>query len=111
MLGLIIIFFIGKYYYELAAQFNKNKWVYAIIGIVVYYAAAGVLGIILGFADVMFELGIDWNNAIGLNLLGIPAGLAAVYGLYYILKRKWTGEMIVPEDEIMKIGKPENDQD
>ncbi|NNK87441.1 MAG: hypothetical protein HKO90_04090 [Flavobacteriaceae bacterium] len=111
MLGLIIIFFVGKYYFELASKFDKNKWLYAIIGIVVYYAAGGVLGIILGLADLMFGLRIDWNNAVGLNLLGIPAGLAAIYGLYYFLRKKWTSEMIVPEDEIMKIGEAQNDQD
>ncbi|NNF81504.1 MAG: hypothetical protein HKO96_07385 [Flavobacteriaceae bacterium] len=109
MLGLILIFFIGKYFYELADKHQKNNWVYAIIGVVVYYAAGAVLGVILGLADIVFTFGIDWENAVGLNLLGIPAGLAADYGLYYLLKKKWESETVVPDDEIMKIGQVEED--
>ena len=34
MLGLLLIYFIGKYFYDLAAEFEKNKWLYAILGVV-----------------------------------------------------------------------------
>ena len=104
MLGLLLIFFIGKYFYELAEKYYKNKWLYAIIGVVVYYAAGAVLGVILGFADIFFGLGINWENSAGINLLGIPAGLAADYGMYYLLRKKWESETVIPEEEIMKIG-------
>ncbi|MBT8252995.1 MAG: hypothetical protein HKN00_12070 [Flavobacteriaceae bacterium] len=104
MLGLLVIFFIGKYFYELAQKYNKNKWLYAILGIVVYYAAGAVLGVTLGLADIVFGLNIDWDNSIGLNLLGLPAGIVADYGFFYFLRKKWKNEFTVPEDEIMKIG-------
>ena len=108
MLGLLLIFFIGKYFYELADKYQKNRWLYAFIGIVVYYAAGALLGIILGVLDFIIGLGIDWENSVGLNLLGIPAGIAADYGLYSLLKKKWESEIIIPEDEIMKIGTSED---
>jgi hypothetical protein len=31
--GLFLLYFIGKNYADLAGQFNKQKWVYVIIGI------------------------------------------------------------------------------
>lgn len=105
MLGLLLIFFIGKYFYELAQDFYKHRWLYAIIGIVVYYAAGGIFGVILGVIDMIFTLNIDWENAFGLNLLGIPIGLAACYGFYIILKKRWQNEVELAKDEIDDIGK------
>ncbi|MBT8265900.1 MAG: hypothetical protein KJO41_10395 [Bacteroidia bacterium] len=111
MLGLLLIFFIGKYFYELAQDYYKQRWLYAILGVVVYYAAGAVFGIILGVADVFLGLGIDWENSFGWNLVGIPIGIAADYGFYILLKRKWEREVVVPKDEIMDIGKPTDDLD
>lgn len=111
MLGLILIFFVGKYFYKLAQDYYKHRWLYAILGIVVYYAAGAVLGLIIGLADVLIGLNIDWENAIGLNLLGIPFGIAADYGFYVLLKRKWEKEVVKPKDEIMDIGKTTEDID
>lgn len=104
MLGILLIFFIGKYFYKLAEDYYKNKWLYAIIGIVLYYAAGLVFGVLMGIVDLIFGLNIDWDNAFGLSLFGIPIGVAAVYGLYVILKKKWGKEKIVSKDEIQNIG-------
>ena len=59
---------------------------------------------ILGVIDLIFGLNIDWDNAFGLNLLTIPIGIAADYGLCVILKKKWEKEKIIPQDEIQNIG-------
>lgn len=109
MLGLILIFFIGKYFYELAQDYYKHRWLYAILGIIVYYAAGAVFGLILGIADAIFILNINWDNAMAWNLLGIPIGIGADYGFYYLLKRKWENEIQMPKDEIMDIGKNTED--
>ncbi|RED46010.1 hypothetical protein [Seonamhaeicola aphaedonensis] len=86
MLGLLLIYFIGKRFYDLSIEYDQNKWLYAILSIIVYYAAAFVLGLILGLLDFIFDWGIDWDNNFGWNLLGIPAGLLAVWGFYVILE-------------------------
>lgn len=105
MLGLLLIYFIGKRFYDLSIEYDQNKWLYAILSIIVYYAAAFVLGIILGLFDFIFDWGIDWDNNFGWNLLGIPAGLLAVWGFYVILDNKWKKSVIVVKDEIQDIGK------
>jgi len=111
MLGFILIFFIGKYFYELAQNYYKHRWLYAILGVVVYYAAGAIFGLIIGLADVLIGLNINWENTLGLNLLGIPIGIAADYAFYVLLKRKWEKEVVLPKDEIMDIGKPTEDLD
>ena len=106
MLGLLLIYFIGKYFYKLSEEYNQNKWLYAILGIVVYYATGFCLGIGLGIIDLIFELNLDYDNMFGINLLSIPFGIAACYGFYYLLKRKWEKSVVIIKDEIQDIGKP-----
>ena len=72
MLGLLLIYFIGKQFYVLAESFKQNKWLFAILSVVVYYAAGLIFGVVLGLFDVLFEWNINWDDNIGINLLGIP---------------------------------------
>ncbi|MGJ8593452.1 MAG: hypothetical protein ACSHXF_12950 [Aquaticitalea sp.] len=89
MLGLIFLHFIGKYFYKLAEEFNRNKWLFAILGIVIYYIGTFIGGIILGLLDEFVELGFNWDNNVALALVVLPFGLGATYLFYYILKRQW----------------------
>ena len=82
MLGILFIYWIGKYFYQLAEKFNQNKWLYAILGIVVFYAAQLFFGILLGVGDAIFDLGINFEENLGLDLLGIPIGALACYLFY-----------------------------
>jgi hypothetical protein len=109
MLGILLIYFIGKQFYTLAEDFNKNKWLYAILSIVLYYVAGFVFGTVLAIFDLIFEWGIDWDNSFGLNLLGIPIGLLADWGFYYLLKKRWEKTIVLVKDEIEDIGKPLGD--
>ncbi len=104
MLGIILIYFIGKYFYKLAEEFNKNKWVYAILGVIVYYSGTMVGGVLLGFADGFFELGIDWEDTLLLTAIALPFGIGAAYLFYYLLKKDWKQSFVVVEDEIENIG-------
>lgn len=106
MLGLLLIYFIGKHFYKLSEEFNQNKWLYAILSIVVYYAAGFGFGILLGIADLVIGLNLDYDNMFGINLLSIPIGIGACYGFYYLLKRKWEKSVVLVKDEIQDIGKP-----
>ena len=107
MLGLLLIYFIGKYFYDLAAEFEKNKWLYAILGVVMYYVGTFIGGLILGVLDALMELGIDWDNNLLLGLLGLPFGIAASYLFYYLLK-SWSKSVVLVKDEINEIGKEVN---
>ena len=48
MLGILIIYFFGKRFYNLSEEYNQNKWLYAILSAVVYYAGTFMGGIVLG---------------------------------------------------------------
>ncbi|MEZ4829954.1 MAG: hypothetical protein R3C61_27280 [Bacteroidia bacterium] len=107
MLGLILIYFIGKYFYELADDHNKSKWGFAILGVVSYYAGTiiggSVIGIIYGLTGNMP----DDTDTFLLGLLAIPVGLLTCVGLYFLLKKMWSKEEIQKEDLIDQIGAEE----
>jgi ethanolamine transporter EutH len=102
MLGLLFIYFIGKYFYNLAGEYEQNKWGYAILGVVVYYAATFLLGIGIVFIDKAFGFDLEWeeNNSM-IGLLSIPIGVLACYLFYTLLKRKWEKEKLLEVKETL----------
>lgn len=96
MLGLLVIYWIGKWHYNLAELHKKTKWLYAILGVLIYYAFTfGASLLIVIFA---VYTGGDWINSIpeiALGLLGIPFGIAATWGFRSIMKKQWETEVVV----------------
>lgn len=92
MLGIVILFSIGSYFYKLAEKFNKNKWLYGILGVVVYFVGttltAGMIGIIMGLINV--DVTDKLARAIGYAT--IPIGFLLTFVLYKILKPNWEEE-------------------
>jgi len=106
MLGIILIYFIGRRFYDLSTEYNKNKWVYAILSVVAYYVIGWILIFIIAFLDIyVFEWGFDWESSYGINLISLPAGLLGVWGMYILLEYKWKKAVVVIKDEINDIGK------
>ena len=105
MLGLLLIYFIGKYFYKLSEEFNQNKWLYAVLGVVIYYVGSAVGGFVLGILSELFSLGINWDNNLSLGLIALPFGIGACYLFYYLLKKKWEKSAVLVKDEIQDIGK------
>ncbi len=104
MLGLILVYWIGKKFYKLAENYNKSQWGYAILGIVVYYATSIV------FATVLLLIIEGFSKTINDYLLGIiamPFGILACYLLLKYLEKTW--EHKDPRKDIMieQIGKVE----
>ncbi|WP_298894436.1 hypothetical protein [uncultured Psychroserpens sp.] len=105
MLEILLIIFIGRSFFRLAEEHNQNKWVFAILGVVSYYVAALIGGVLLGIADEVFGLGIDWENTLLLTIIALPIALGAVYLLYSILKKAWKKNVVIDTNEIQDIGK------
>lgn len=108
MLGILFIYFIGKYFYELAKSYEKSAWLFAVLGIVSYYLGGFLLALTLVFAAALME--VDLYDSMGETAIGltvIPFGLISCYLFYYILKRNWSKNFKVELDEIDEIGKPE----
>lgn len=106
MLEIIIIYFIGKYFYRLAETYGQNKWLFAVLGVITYFVGAAIGGVILFLLDMQFELGIDWESKFLLTFLLLPFAVATCYLLHYLLKRSWEKSVVIVEDEIQDIGKP-----
>lgn len=105
MLGILLLFFIGKYYYELAQDYYKNRWLYGILGIATYYLGTVVGGFIVGIANELFDFGINWDSTLNLSLVALPFGILFAFIVYVLLKRHWKKQVVSVKDEISDIGK------
>lgn len=88
MLGLILIYFIGKHFYDLAAKHNKSEYLFAILGVVAYYVGSFVLGIILALIigpDAVADM-----NQILAAFIALPAGLITCFLFYKYLENSWS---------------------
>lgn len=105
MLGLLLLYWIGKYYYQLAQKFDKSKWGFAILGIATYYGVMVVVMLIFVLFCLLAGIEFDFEaNEMLLSLAAIPFGLAGVYFLYNFLEKKWKKEYVNPLAEIDSIG-------
>ncbi len=109
MLGILFIYFIGKYFYELAKTYEKNKWLFAILGILSYYVGGILIGAgIVIFASLIEITFFETMDETALGIMIIPFGLISCYLFYYILKRNWSKNFKVELEEIENIGRTED---
>lgn len=102
MLGLLLIYFIGKAFYELAFTYNKSKWLFAILGVASFYIGTFVLGLALGvYVLISGNDSILDTNDLVLNLLGLPFGLLACWGFYVILRSNWKKQPVISSTELL----------
>lgn len=105
MLGILLLYWIGKYFYKLAEKYDKSKWGYAVLGVVVYYGGIFVFGISFGIiAEIISPGYLDTVNETALSLLGLPFGALACYGLYKYLKKTWEKDQSIHKNSISEIG-------
>tara|TARA_R110002012_G_scaffold64227_1_gene168800 strand:- start:1669 stop:2001 length:333 start_codon:yes stop_codon:yes gene_type:complete len=109
MLGLIFLYFIGKYFYKLAETYNEKKWLFAVLGVATYYLGTFLGGIILALLDEFFYLGINWDSR-ATNFIFLPFGLATAYLFYYLLNRNWSKRQEKEVLSIEDIGKNGSEQ-
>ncbi len=96
MLGLLLIYFIWKKFAELAVEYGKHKWGFAILGIAIYYVGSFIGGIIIALISMLMgnESFIEDQNSLVLGLIALPFGLLACWGLYAILKNMWSKKLV-----------------
>jgi len=107
VLGLIIVFFIGKYFYQLADEYDKTKWLFAILGIAVYYTGSILIGgIIIGLGGYfLFDYDIESTNDLALGIMLMPFGILTCYVVYGLLEKKWKRQEKLQSVSIDDIGK------
>ena len=109
MLGLLLIYFIGKYFYELAGQYKKGPWLYAILGVISYYVGTFIGGFVIAILYEMFSTSsFEDIPDMGLSLIALPFGLVTCWLFYILLKRQWAGntatltESDILDDDLLK---------
>ena len=113
MLGLLLIYFIGKRFYDLAGAYKKHQWKWAILGVVTYYGTIIISQIIIGFiyyfaSPESFDYDgnfIATGTELMIGIATIPIGLLACYLLHRFLEKRWKKEKVIPVEEIDSIGK------
>lgn len=90
MLGLLLLYWIGKYFYTLAEEYNKNQWGFAILGVVTYYGVTFLFGFMAGVIVEMISPGfLDDVNDMAFGIFMIPFGILSCYLLYSYLEKTW----------------------
>ncbi len=103
MLGLILIYFIGKSFYTLAETYHKNQWLYAILGVVSYYVGTFIAGIFIGlYYELYAATSLEDMSDIALGLIALPFGLLACWGFYTLLKKQWEKNLSSSDGSSMK---------
>ena len=105
MLAILFVIFVGKFFYKLAEKYNQKKWLFTILGIAMYYVGSAVGGLLLGFAMLLFDFEIDWNNQILMTIIAIPFGFGMCWLFYYLLEKSWKKIEVLPIENIEDIGK------
>ena len=106
MLGLILIYWIGKYFYNLADDYNKSKWGFTILGVVSYYGGLLFFGFAIGIIAEIFSPGFfDGFNETLYGLICLPLGVLTCYLLYQYLEKTWKKEEPMNNNSIDEIGK------
>lgn len=93
MLGLFLIYFLGKSFYTLAKEYGQKTWKYAILGVVSYYAGTFIAGIFLVILiELFYAGGIETFNEYLLNFIALPFGILSAFLMYKFLEKRLKGE-------------------
>lgn len=101
MLGLLLIYSIGKKFYDLAELYEKKKWLYVLLALLVYYGSMFFLVMILAVVMELVGSSIEGWSELALSVLGIALGVITVVVFYNILKKKWKNQQIISDTSLL----------
>ena len=107
MFSILLIYFIGKYFYQLADKYLQSKWLYAVLGVLSYYVGSIVVGgLIVGlFIGFLTDSSFESYSEKSLGFLLMPFGIGSAYFFHYLLKNRWKKSVELVKDEIDDIGR------
>lgn len=102
LLGYIFLFYVGFYFWRLAENHNKNRWLYAFLGIVTYFVGL--------FLYVFYVKFIEFNNLDEFDLTVISlksfiSGTVFTVLMFQFLNFIWNKKKNIKNEDIDKIGK------
>lgn len=111
MLGIFLIYWLGKSFYELAEKFSKNKWGYTILGIVTFYSTSFFSGILFAIIDLTLGTSILELNDTLINLISLPFSLLGWWLMKIFLEKRWEKQIhFLSDEKIESFGKESKDQ-
>lgn len=90
MVGLILLYFVGKAFYDLAGLHNRSQWGFAILGVASYYAGQLLGGVLLGIISELGVFSLDGMSDMTISLMALPMGVLSCWGTYVLLKSQWS---------------------
>lgn len=91
MLSFVLLYFLGRPFYQLAQAHERSKWGWAILGIVVFYASAIIGGAVLAIIALYgFEFDIENMSDILMSVMVIPFGILGCWLFFKSIKKSWT---------------------
>jgi hypothetical protein len=90
MLLIVLLIYIGRAFYMLANQHNKNGWVFTVLGIVAFFGGLILGGVILAIAfELLSETSIGEFSDNTIGYMAMPFGLIACWLTHLFLRRRW----------------------
>jgi hypothetical protein len=85
MLSLIFILFVARAFYFMAEHYRKNKWGYAVVGVISFYAGALSVTLILDSAG--------FDDQLLAAVVGSAVGIVTCRLTYVYLRKEWRQSM------------------
>jgi energy-coupling factor transporter transmembrane protein EcfT len=96
MLQISFFYFAARYYYQLAESCRKQKYLYGILGIIIFYSGQVVgevaVETILYFVTFVFKQPQLTVYDSLWSMLSFPFGILICWMVYRLLKKKWQYE-------------------
>lgn len=94
MPGIVLLYFIGKYFKHLAELNRKKPWTWAILGVVIYFAGTFIGGIAIAGICIAIEYDINQLPEMLINLMAFPFGLLAAWISYRMMEKSWSKQSL-----------------
>ena len=97
----IFIFYVGFYFYRLAENHHKNKWLFGIVGIATYFIGSIIYPLFIRF---FYDEDIYDFDLAKITLKSFLIGISCVFFLFHLLSFIWSRKKIIKKEDIDKIG-------
>ena len=98
----IFIFYIGFYFYRLAENYEKNKWLFGISGVITFVISYFISLILYSF---FLLVDVDNGNYTNIKFMSFITGLIFVFLSFQILNFMWKKKKKIKHKEVDEIGK------
>lgn len=99
MLGLLPLFFIARFYYQLAHEHNRSKWGFAFLGVGIALFAQILVGLVFGIVLAMKGETEVTNNGVVISWIALFISILVVLVVYKLLEKNWSNH---PKNEKVK---------